>query len=138
MSSFSYVLLKVSFALKQGQTIGVIGESGSGKTTLGMAVLGLLGDSIAQIAGEVNVLGKDWQSLKPVERRAMRAPSSQVIFQDPFGSLSPRMSVLQIIFQKVWMYITPKLSRPLSENLVSSDMLKEAGYRSLCLASLST
>ena len=80
------VLRKVGFELKQGQTIGVIGESGSGKTTLGMAVLGLLGDSAAQIIGEVDVLGHDWQKLKPPERRAMRS-SLQVIFQDPFGSL---------------------------------------------------
>ena len=53
------VLRKVSFTLKQGQTIGVIGESGSGKTTLGMAILGLLGDSAAQVTGAVDVLGKD-------------------------------------------------------------------------------
>ena len=118
------VLKKVSFALKQGQTIGVIGESGSGKTTLGMAVLGLLGDSIAQIAGEVDVLGKDWQSLKPVERRAMRA-SLQVIFQDPFGSLSPRMSVLQIISEGLDVHY-PKLSVTERESRVV-DMLKEVG-----------
>ena len=118
------VLKKVSFALKQGQTIGVIGESGSGKTTLGMAVLGLLGDSIAQITGEVNVLGKDWQSLKPVERRAMRA-SLQVIFQDPFGSLSPRMSVLQIISEGLDVHY-PKLSVTERESRVV-DMLKEVG-----------
>ena len=118
------VLKKVSFALKQGQTIGVIGESGSGKTTLGMAVLGLLGDSIAQIAGEVDVLGKDWQSLKPVERRAMRA-SLQVIFQDPFGSLSPRMSVLQIISEGLDVHY-PNLSVTERESRVV-DMLKEVG-----------
>ena len=118
------VLKKVSFALKQGQTIGVIGESGSGKTTLGMAVLGLLGDSIAQITGEVNVLGKDWQSLKPVERRAMRA-SLQVIFQDPFGSLSPRMSVLQIISEGLDVHY-PNLSVTERESRVV-DMLKEVG-----------
>jgi microcin C transport system ATP-binding protein len=118
------VLKKVSFALKQGQTIGVIGESGSGKTTLGMALLGLLGDSIAQITGEVNVLGKDWQSLKPVERRAMRA-SLQVIFQDPFGSLSPRMSVLQIISEGLDVHY-PNLSFTERESRVV-DMLKEVG-----------
>ena len=78
------VLKKVSFTLKQGQTIGVIGESGSGKTTLGMAVLGLLGDSSAEVSGSVDVLGQDWQTLKPAQRRAMRS-SLQVIFQDPFG-----------------------------------------------------
>ncbi|QWD61884.1 ABC transporter ATP-binding protein [Polynucleobacter sp. MWH-UH25E] len=118
------VLKKVSFELKQGQTIGVIGESGSGKTTLGMAVLGLLGDSAAQVSSNVDVLGKDWQLLKPVERRAMRA-SLQVIFQDPFGSLSPRMSVLQIIAEGLDVH-HPNLSATERESRVV-DMLKEVG-----------
>ena len=118
------VLKKVSFNLKQGQTIGVIGESGSGKTTLGMAVLGLLGDSAAQVTGDVDVLGKDWQKIKPVERRAMRS-SLQVIFQDPFGSLSPRMNVMQIISEGLDVHY-PKLSAAERESRVV-DMLKEVG-----------
>jgi microcin C transport system ATP-binding protein len=118
------VLRKVSFELKQGQTIGVIGESGSGKTTLGMAVLGLLGDSAAQIVGEVDVLGNDWQKLKPVERRAMRS-SLQVIFQDPFGSLSPRMNVMQIIAEGLDVHF-PKLSAAERESRVL-DILREVG-----------
>lgn len=118
------VLKKVSFELKQGQTIGVIGESGSGKTTLGMAVLGLLGDSAAQVSGDVDVLGTDWQTLKPKERRAMRS-SLQVIFQDPFGSLSPRMNVLQIIAEGLDVHY-PKLSAAERESRVV-DMLKEVG-----------
>ncbi|MBU3629130.1 ABC transporter ATP-binding protein [Polynucleobacter sp. AP-Reno-20A-A9] len=118
------VLKKVSFALKQGQTIGVIGESGSGKTTLGMAVLGLLGDSMAEVSGSVDVLGSDWQKLKPIERRAMRS-SLQVIFQDPFGSLSPRMNVLQIISEGLDVHF-PKLSAAERETRVV-DMLKEVG-----------
>ena len=118
------VLKKVSFHLKQGQTIGVIGESGSGKTTLGMAVLGLLGDSAAQVTGDVDVLGKDWQTLKPVDRRAMRS-SLQVIFQDPFGSLSPRMNVMQIIAEGLDVH-HPNLSPAERESRVV-DMLKEVG-----------
>ena len=118
------VLKKVSFSLKQGQTIGVIGESGSGKTTLGMAVLGLLGDSTAEVSGEVDVLGNDWQTLKPVERRALRS-SLQVIFQDPFGSLSPRMNVFQIISEGLDVHF-PKLSAAERESRVV-DMLKEVG-----------
>ncbi|QWD80898.1 ABC transporter ATP-binding protein [Polynucleobacter sp. MWH-S4W17] len=118
------VLKKVSFELKQGQTIGVIGESGSGKTTLGMAVLGLLGDSMAEVNGNVDVLGSDWQKLKPIERRAMRS-SLQVIFQDPFGSLSPRMNVLQIISEGLDVHF-PKLSTAERETRVV-DMLKEVG-----------
>ena len=118
------VLKKVSFTLKQGQTIGVIGESGSGKTTLGMAVLGLLGDSAAEVSGSVDVLGQDWQKLKPAERRAMRS-SLQVIFQDPFGSLSPRMNVMQIISEGLDAHF-PKLSLAERESRVV-DMLKEVG-----------
>uniref|UniRef100_B1XV97 ABC transporter related n=1 Tax=Polynucleobacter necessarius subsp. necessarius (strain STIR1) TaxID=452638 RepID=B1XV97_POLNS len=118
------VLKKVSFALKQSQTIGVIGESGSGKTTLGMAVLGLLGDSSAEVSGDVDVLGNDWQKLKPVERRALRS-SLQVIFQDPFGSLSPRMNVLQIVSEGLDVHF-PKLSTAERETRVV-DMLKEVG-----------
>ena len=118
------VLKKVSFALKQGQTIGVIGESGSGKTTLGMAVLGLLGDSSAEVTGDVDVLGSDWQTLKPIERRAMRS-SLQVIFQDPFGSLSPRMNILQIVSEGLDVHF-PKLSTAERETRVV-DMLKEVG-----------
>jgi microcin C transport system ATP-binding protein len=118
------VLRKVSFALKQGQTIGVIGESGSGKTTLGMAVLGLLGDSAAQVTGEVDVLGADWQKLKPIERRAMRS-SLQVIFQDPFGSLSPRMTVMQIVSEGLDVHF-PNLTTVERETRVT-DILREVG-----------
>ena len=118
------VLKKVSFSLKQGQTIGVIGESGSGKTTLGMAVLGLLGDTAAEVTGDVDVLGNNWQKLKPVERRALRS-SLQVIFQDPFGSLSPRMNVLQIVSEGLDVHF-PKLSTAERETRVV-DMLKEVG-----------
>lgn len=118
------VLRKVSFSLKQGQTIGIIGESGSGKTTLGMAVLGLLGDSAAQVTGDVDVLGNDWQTLKPVERRGMRS-SLQVIFQDPFGSLSPRMNVMQIVSEGLDIHF-PKLSNAERETRVV-DMLREVG-----------
>jgi microcin C transport system ATP-binding protein len=72
----------------------------------------------------VDVLGKDWQLLKPVERRAMRA-SLQVIFQDPFGSLSPRMSVLQIIAEGLDVH-HPNLS-PADREARVVDMLKEVG-----------
>ena len=125
------VLRKVGFELKQGQTIGVIGESGSGKTTLGMAVLGLLGDSAAEITGTVDVLGSDWQKLKPVERRAMRS-SLQVIFQDPFGSLSPRMNVMQIISEGLDVHF-PNLSSTERQSRVL-DILREVGIDRSALA----
>ena len=102
------VLQPVSFQLKQGQTIGVIGESGSGKTTLAMAVLGLLGETTARLAGDVEVLDQSWQVLSPLARRAMRA-NLQVIFQDPFGSLSPRMTIFEIVAEGLNIH-QPKLS----------------------------
>jgi len=118
------VLKKIGFGLKQGQTIGVIGESGSGKTTLGMAILGLLSDSAAEVTGSVDVLGQDWQTLTSAERRKLRA-SLQVIFQDPFGSLSPRMTVMQIIVEGLDIHF-PKLSSAEREQRVL-DILREVG-----------
>jgi len=118
------VLKKIGFGLKQGQTIGVIGESGSGKTTLGMAILGLLSDSAAEVTGSVDVLGQDWQTLTSAERRKLRA-SLQVIFQDPFGSLSPRMTIMQIIVEGLDIHF-PKLSSAEREQRVL-DILREVG-----------
>jgi microcin C transport system ATP-binding protein len=118
------VLNGVDLNLDGGDVISIIGSSGSGKTTLGMAVLGLLGDSAAEIAGTVDVLGKDWQKLKPLDRRAMRS-SLQVIFQDPFGSLSPRMNVMQIVSEGLDVHF-PNLSAAERESRVL-DILREVG-----------
>ena len=118
------VLQPVSFQLKQGQTIGVIGESGSGKTTLAMAVLGLLGETTARLAGDVEVLDQSWQALSPLARRAMRA-NLQVIFQDPFGSLSPRMTIFEIVAEGLNIH-QPKLSLAEREVRVI-EILREVG-----------
>ena len=118
------VLQPVSFHLKQGQTIGVIGESGSGKTTLAMAVLGLLGETTAHLAGDVEVLDQSWQALSPLARRAMRA-NLQVIFQDPFGSLSPRMTIFEIVAEGLNIH-QPKLSLAEREVRVI-EILREVG-----------
>ncbi len=80
----------VDFDLAPGETLGIIGESGSGKTTLALAILGLLA---AQ--GEIRIDGKPW-SVPASERRALRR-EIQVVFQDPLSSLSPRLTVEQII-----------------------------------------
>ncbi len=81
----------ISFSLKSGETIGVVGESGSGKTTLGMAVLRL-----TRASGKIVFLGKDYLAIGQQELRAMRQ-RMQLVFQDPYGSLSPRMTVGDII-----------------------------------------
>lgn len=81
----------VSLSLKQGQTLGIVGESGSGKTTLALALLKLIRSS-----GKVRFAEQDINNLSGFDLRALRA-RMQIVFQDPFGSLSPRMSVEQII-----------------------------------------
>jgi microcin C transport system ATP-binding protein len=81
----------VRFKLRQGQTLGIAGESGSGKTTLGRAVLRLV-----RSTGEIMFAEQVIDRLKPTELRPLRR-RLQIIFQDPYGSLSPRMSVEQIV-----------------------------------------
>ncbi|PZP55822.1 MAG: microcin ABC transporter ATP-binding protein [Micavibrio aeruginosavorus] len=81
----------VSFKIREQQTLGVVGESGSGKTTLGLALL-----KLNQSEGQVTFNGKDISDIKGDDLRALRA-DMQIVFQDPFGSLSPRLSVAQII-----------------------------------------
>ncbi len=81
----------ISLTVRQGETVGVVGESGSGKTTLGMALLRL-----ERSDGEIYFEGRNIQGLETADMRPLRR-EMQVVFQDPFGSLSPRMSVGQII-----------------------------------------
>src|SRR5437660_4051981 len=81
----------VSLAVRQGETLGVVGESGSGKTTLGLALLRLISSD-----GPVVFLGRDIQGLRFKAMRPFRR-DMQIVFQDPFGSLSPRMSVGDIV-----------------------------------------
>ena len=108
-TKYTSVLRGVDFDLRQGETLGIIGESGSGKTTLGMALLDLLGGTPAKMEGHVELLGRSWTKLSAADKRAMRA-KFQVIFQDPFGSLSPRMSVGQIIAEGLDVH-QPNLSK---------------------------
>ena len=81
----------VSLKVRKGETLGVVGESGSGKTTLGLALLRLISSN-----GPIVFLGKDIQGLRFKEMRPIRR-DMQIVFQDPFGALSPRMSVGDII-----------------------------------------
>lgn len=81
----------ISFALQRGQTLGVVGESGSGKSTLGLAILRLIHSK-----GGIFYAGQAIDSLSQQQVRPLRR-DIQVVFQDPFGSLSPRMSVSDII-----------------------------------------
>lgn len=80
-----------SFELKQGETLGIVGESGSGKTTLAMAILRLISSS-----GSINFGSRRIDIIKGEELRHLRR-EIQIVFQDPFASLNPRMSVAQIV-----------------------------------------
>jgi microcin C transport system ATP-binding protein len=81
----------VSLQVRQGETLGVVGESGSGKTTLGLALLRLISSQ-----GPIVFLSKDIQGLQFKDMRPIRR-DMQIVFQDPFGALSPRMSVGDIV-----------------------------------------
>jgi microcin C transport system ATP-binding protein len=81
----------VDLRIRRGQTVGVVGESGSGKTTLGLALLRLLRSEGAISFRDQDIQGWSSRRLRPLRR------DMQIVFQDPFGSLSPRMSVAQII-----------------------------------------
>jgi microcin C transport system ATP-binding protein len=93
----------VSIAVRKGETLGVVGESGSGKTTLGLAILRLISSD-----GPVVFMGNKLQGLKFKEMRPYRR-NMQVVFQDPYGSLSPRMSVSDIVEEGLWVH-HPKLT----------------------------
>jgi ABC-type glutathione transport system ATPase component len=86
------VLHGVSLSIAQGETLGLVGESGSGKTTIGRAVLGLVDPS----GGSVTFDGRDTTRLRHRERRAI-ARDLQVIFQDPYTSLNPALSICDIL-----------------------------------------
>jgi microcin C transport system ATP-binding protein len=81
----------VSVELRKGETLGVVGESGSGKTTLGLALLRLISSD-----GPIVFMGNQLQGLRFQQMRPFRR-DMQIVFQDPYGSLSPRMSVADVI-----------------------------------------
>jgi microcin C transport system ATP-binding protein len=93
----------VDVAVRKGETLGIVGESGSGKTTLGLAILRLISSQ-----GPIIFLGKTIAGLKFKEMLPIRH-SMQIVFQDPYGSLSPRMSVADIVEEGLWVH-HPKMS----------------------------
>ncbi len=101
----------VSIAVRQGETLGIVGESGSGKTTLGLAILRLVSSQ-----GPIVFLGKSMNGLRFRQMRPFRH-HMQMVFQDPYGSLSPRMSVSDIVEEGLWVH-HPKLGREAREQRV--------------------
>ena len=112
----------VSFKIKAGTTLGIVGESGCGKTTLGRTILRLQ----PATAGEIYFDGLDINKLKTAEMNALR-PQMQIIFQDPYSSLSPRMPVGEIIGEAVAQHkLVPKRER--KEYVL--DIMKKCGLPS--------
>ncbi len=108
-------------ALQEGETLGIVGESGSGKTTLGLALLGL---SSAEVSGSItfdgqSLAGQSQSTLRPMRKRM------QIVFQDPFSSLSPRMTVGQILEEGLRLHF-PALTADEREARVL-EMLREVG-----------
>ncbi|MFM0649663.1 dipeptide ABC transporter ATP-binding protein [Paraburkholderia bryophila] len=94
----------VDLSVRRGETLGIVGESGSGKSTLAATVLGLQRPA----AGAIHIDGLPLASLKTAKARRALYARMQVVFQDPFGSLSPRMTVEQIIGEGLVMH-SPEL-----------------------------
>ena len=109
----------VSFAIERGQTLGLVGESGSGKTTVGRCVLRL----IEPTSGRIFLDGRDLARLSDVSLRALR-PRMQVVFQEPYDSLDPQMSVGHILAEPLRLHT--KLSK--AERLERvSELLEKVG-----------
>jgi microcin C transport system ATP-binding protein len=109
----------IDLAVKEGQTLGVVGESGSGKTTLGLAILRLVSSDGPIVYLGDRIDGYDSKRMRPLRRHM------QIVFQDPYGSLSPRLSVGQIIEEGLAIQ-APGLSRDERDARVARA-LKEVG-----------
>jgi microcin C transport system ATP-binding protein len=105
----------VSAAVRGGHTLGIVGESGSGKTTLGLAVLRLTPSRgrIMFLGNEIQ--GWNWKQLRPLRRRM------QIVFQDPYGALSPRMSVGEIVGEGLQLH-EPDMSAEARRDLISTTL----------------
>ena len=91
-TEYLHAVDSVNFSINKGQTLGVVGESGCGKSTLGRVLIGLLDATSGQILFE----GTDMLKLKGAQKKAYHK-KMQIIFQDPYSSLNPRLSVFQLI-----------------------------------------
>jgi microcin C transport system ATP-binding protein len=109
----------IDVTVRAGQTLGVVGESGSGKTTLGLALARMISST-----GTIQFNGRDINQLSFNAMRPLRR-ELQIVFQDPFGSLSPRMSISEIIEEGLKIH-EPKLSPDQRDERVV-DVLKEVG-----------
>jgi len=121
----------VSFDVKKGETIGIVGESGCGKTTLGRCIVRAIEASEGEVlyktleGREVNFLTLDKKQIKPIRKEI------QMIFQDPYSSLDPRMTVLDIVAEPIRANY-PKMSKKEREALVK-DIAEKVGLNTTYL-----
>ena len=95
--------------LQKGQALGIVGESGSGKTTIALALTQLLSNQ-AQVSGQIIINGQDIAALSKRELRIFRS-QIQMVFQDPFASINPRMTVMQIVKEGLLVQGVDKITR---------------------------
>jgi microcin C transport system ATP-binding protein len=107
-----------TFTVRAGETLGVVGESGSGKTTLALAMMKLLGSQ-----GRIVFRGREIQGFREKQMRPLRG-EMQIVFQDPYGSLSPRMTVEQIIAEGLSIHGTHSESE---QRAMVADIMAEVG-----------
>ncbi|MBR1249834.1 dipeptide ABC transporter ATP-binding protein [Bradyrhizobium sp. AUGA SZCCT0169] len=112
----------VDFHVDRGETLGLVGESGCGKSTTGRCVLRLIEPS----SGEIHFDGKDVRSLKADDLRILRR-DIQIIFQDPYASLNPRMNVGAIVGEALIIHQLTKTKQQFEERVV--DLLETVGLR---------
>ena len=112
----------VSIRVRRGETLGLVGESGCGKSTLGRLILRLVEPSFGRVIYE----GKDITRLSQSQLRPMRK-HMQLIFQDPYSSLNPRMTVRQLVGEPLWIHKLVK-DRTEEEGVIT-DLLRKVGMR---------
>ena len=116
--AFLHAVNNLSLELQRGKTLGIVGESGSGKTTLGMAILKLTASDGGIQFGDTDISGFDKTTMRPLRSRM------QVVFQDPYGSLSPRMTVNEIIQEGLGIHF-PEQADSHEQQVI--DILEEVG-----------
>ena len=108
----------VSLRVRAGETVGVVGESGSGKSSLGLGLLRLISSRGPIVYQGQDIQGLGWKALRPLRREM------QIVFQDPFGSLSPRLSVGEIVEEGLKIH---RLGSPEEREKAVIDALAETG-----------